>query len=251
MGAALLTLRRVQVKRVWTIVLADRVVHGEDPSLPVEAGERDLLRALLHKRLEECRINTQQQMDHYGRAPSTALHQQIEAAFEKISNLEAALGRLLTEPSQEPSPKPPKSSQPSTHQPAPAMPRKDRLDYTKWDELLDDDSGDEEEAAKQVVQDRVRKGVHKARGVEGHMDLINKIMKDPTYAQSARDAREGEWTSPNLSEWQEKMKELSEDEMSEAMRKLMSKTSTQDEEAMSEEDRQIKQDAERLFGSYL
>ena len=83
------------------------------------------------------------------------------------------------------------------------------------------------------------------------MDLINKIMKDPTYKQSAREAREGEWAPPNPSEWQEKMKELSEDEMSEAMRKLMSETSTHDEDAMSEEDRQIKHDAERLFGSYL
>merc|ERR1712166_733023 len=228
--------------------LADRVVHGEDPALPVEAGERDLLRALLHKRIEQYRIHTQQQMDHYGTAPSTALHQQIEAAFEKISNLEASLGRLLSDPSQLPQ-EPPKPSQPSTHQPAVA--RTDRLDYTKWDQLIDDDSGDEEEAAKQAVQDRVRKGVHKARGVGGHMDLINKIMKDPTYAQSAREAREGEWAPPNPSEWQGKMKELSEDEMSEAMRKLMSETSNHDEDAMSEEDRQIKHDAERLFGSYL
>lgn len=82
--------------------------------------------------------------------------------------------------------------------------RSDSLDYSRWDEPLED-SDEVEEVAKQVVQDRVRGGVYAAHGVKGHMDLINKILQDPQYSKPEREVREGEWREQKPNAWQDNM----------------------------------------------
>jgi len=202
---------RREALRVWTIVLADRVADGEQPSLPTDVEQRSLLRAVLHKRLEHHRLRTQHQMEQYSAAATSTLHQEIDASFELIGRLEATLGRLMSdhEQHQQPTQQQPTKQQAKqtdghceARQPAA---RCDRLDYSRWDEPLEDSDDEEEEAAKQVVQDRVRGGVHTAHGVKGHMDLINKILRDPQYNKPEPVVGEGEWREQKPNAWQDSM----------------------------------------------